>query len=218
MKPLLVAALSATALLVGCAAKQPQLTRSEYLKVTQRTYEGKSAEEVLNAAEKLFRLADGDDFKFFHDDDSMSASRSWIVYVVLAAAMGTDTWTVRTKEIPGGVRVSAALNTSAGSVLPMPTTGGDMSAGTTPGMGGNVPGTAIYDVFWARMDYLLGLSDQWMTCEESNRRVSTGAVWGPNDALCNGFNVKDDLPCRARWKDRKAQAELNLQRRLTPRP
>ncbi|MFJ0446581.1 hypothetical protein WLU10_24370, partial [Bordetella bronchiseptica] len=82
MKPLFVAALCATVLLVGCAAKQPQLTRSEYLKVTQRTYEGKSAEEVLNAAEKLFRLADGDDFKFFHDDDSMSASRSWIVYVV----------------------------------------------------------------------------------------------------------------------------------------
>ncbi|MGY6273487.1 hypothetical protein ACXIUT_27785 [Achromobacter denitrificans] len=194
MKPLLVAVLSATALLAGCATKQPQMSRDEYLKTTQRTYEGKSADDVLNAAEKLFRLADGDDFTFFHDDNSMGATRRWSVYLVLAATMGTDTWTVRVKDLPGAIRVSAALNTSAGSILPMPTTGGDMSAGTTPGMGGNVPGTAIYDVFWARMDYLLGKSDQWMTCEESNRRVSTGAVWGSNEALCNGFNVKDDLP------------------------
>lgn len=194
MRALPIAVLSAIVLLAGCATKQPQLTRAEYLKVTQRTYEGKSADDVFNAAEKLLRLADGDDFRFFHDDSSMSATRSWSVYLILAATMGTDTWTVRAKEMEGSVRVSAALNTSAGSVLPMPTTGGDMSAGSTPGMGGNVPGTAIYDVFWARMDYLLGKSDKWMTCDESNHRVSMGAVWGPNEALCNGFNVKDDLP------------------------
>ncbi len=194
MKLLLVAAVSAAALLAGCAAKQPQLTREEYLKVTQRTYAGKSADDVFIAAEKLLRLADGDDFRFFHDDNSMIATRSWSIYLVLAATMGTDAWTIRAKDQEGSVRVSAALNTSSGSVLPMPTTGSDMSAGTTPGMGGNVPGTAIYDVFWARMDYLLGLSDKWMTCEESNRRISVGAVWGSNEALCNGFNVKDDLP------------------------
>lgn len=195
MKPLLVAAVSAAALLVGCAAPHPQLTRDEYLKITQRTYEGASANEVFSAAEKLLRLADGDDFRFFHDDYSMSATRSWSIYLVLAATMGTDTWNIRAKDLEGGsVRVSAAINTSSGSVLPMPTTGGDMSAGSTPGMGGNVPGTAIYDVFWARMDYLLGKSEKWMTCEESDRRISTGAVWGPNEALCNSFNVKDNLP------------------------
>ncbi|AEC22239.1 hypothetical protein PT7_P003 (plasmid) [Pusillimonas sp. T7-7] len=61
-------------------------------------------------------------------------------------------------------------------------------------MAGNVPGTAIYDVFWARMDYLLGKNDKWMTCEEANSRVKAAITWGPNEALCNSFNMKDAAP------------------------
>lgn len=189
-----VMALFVLALLVGCAAKQPQMTRGEYLQTTQRHYENKTPEDVYAAAEKLFTLADGDDFKFFHAEDSMTASRQWSVYVILAATMGSDTWQVRARPADGGVSVSASLNTSAGGILPMPTTGGDMTAGGMPSMAGNVPGTAIYDVFWARMDYLLGKTDKWMTCEEANARIKAGTTWGPNDALCNSFNMKDAAP------------------------
>lgn len=192
LKQISVVAIAAA--LVGCAAQPPKMTRSEYLQVTQRTYDGKTPDDVYLAAEKLFTLADGDDFKFFHTEESMVATRPWLVYVVLAATMGTDTWTIRARQIDGATKVSAALSTSMGSVLPVPTTGGDMSAGTMPSMAGNVPGTAIYDVFWARMDYLLGKTDHWMTCEDANAKVKSEAVWGDNSALCNGFNVKDNAP------------------------
>ncbi len=191
MKRLFVAAI--LIVLAGCAT-QRQMTRDEYLQTTQRIYQGASPEEVFSAAEKLFVLADGDDFRFFHDDNSITASRTWLVYLVLAAAVGTDTWHVRAMPIDGGVKVSAALTTTSGSVLPMPTTGGDMTAGGMPSMGGNVSGTAIYDVFWARMDYLMGKSDTWMTCDDANERMRSGATWGTNEALCNGFNVKDETP------------------------
>lgn len=182
------------AALVGCAVKQPQMSREEFLRLTQRTYEGKTPEDVYSAAEKLFRLADGDDFRFFHTEDSLVATRSWLVYIVIGGAAGTDTWTVRARPVEGGTKVAVALNTSMGSVLPMPTTGGDMAAGSLPAMAGNVTGSAIYDIFWARMDYLLGKSDKWMTCEESNARARAGIVWGSNEALCNSFNVKDQPP------------------------
>lgn len=185
---------AAIAVLAGCATKQPQMTRAEYLLTTQRTYEGATPDDVFEAAQTLFTLADGDDFRFFHDDRSMTASRPWLVYLVLAAAMGTDTWNVRAEPIDGGVKVSTALTTTSGSVLPMPTTGGDMTAGGMPGMGGNVTGTAIYDVFWARMDFLMGKRDAWMTCDEANARVKSGATWGANEALCNSFNLEDKSP------------------------
>lgn len=181
-------------MLAGCAVQQPHMTRDEYLQVTQRTYEGKTPDDIYRAAEKLFILSDGQDFQFFHTEDSMVASRHWTVYVVLAAAMGVDTWTVRARKVDSGTKVSAALNRSAGGILPMPTTGGDMTAGGMPSMAGNVAGTAIYDIFWSRMDYLLGKTDRWMTCKDADARVQSKATWGNNEALCNSFNVKDAAP------------------------
>lgn len=191
-KSLCVFALALT--LVGCAAKQPQMTRDEYLKTTQREYLNTTPDEVFRAAEKLFVLADGDDFSFHYTDDSMSASRNWSVYLVLAAAMGTDIWHIRTKDEGNSTKVSAMVTTSSSPVAPMVTAGGDWTATGLPGGGSIVPGTAIYDVFWARMDYLLGKSDKWMSCEESNARVAQKIVWGTNEALCNGFNMKDERP------------------------
>ena len=184
----------AAILLAGCAAPQPHMTRAEYLQVTQRTYEGKTPDDVYLAAEKLFTMADGDDFKFFHTEEAMVATRPWLIYLVLAASSGVDTWTIRAREVDGATKVSAALNTSMSSIVPVPTTGGDMSAGTMPSMAGNVPGTAIYDVFWARMDYLLGKTDHWMTCKEADARVKSKVTWGSNEALCNSVNLKDELP------------------------
>lgn len=182
------------AAVAGCAVKQPQMTRDEYLQTTQRTYEARTPDDIFRAAEKLFRLADGDDFAFHHTDDSMTATRPWLVYLVLAASSGTDTWVVRTQQEGDATKVSALVSTVAGSILPMPTTGGDFTAGGLPAGGNLVAGTAIYDVFWARMDYLLGLGNDWMTCDEADARVRDGTAWGNNEALCNGFNMKDDLP------------------------
>ena len=42
----------------------PQMTRVQYLEMTQRTYEGKTPDDVFAAAERLFRLTGGDDFQF----------------------------------------------------------------------------------------------------------------------------------------------------------
>lgn len=195
-----ILAVACTALLAGCAAQRPQMTRAQYLEVIQRTYENKTPDDVYAAAERLFTLADGDDFQFFHTEDSMVASRRWMVYVVFAASVGMDTWTVRARQDGTATKVSVAINTAIGNITPMPTTGGDMTVGSMPTMAGNVPGTAIYDVFWSRMDYLLGRVDKWMTCEEADHRQKFGPTWGDISALCNGFNLKDELPEELRKK------------------
>lgn len=178
----------------GCAIKHPQMTRDEYLQTTQREYSDKTPDDIFRATEKLFTLADGDDFTFHYTDDTMTATRPWSVYLVLAAAMGTDTWLIRTKRTDSGTKVSALVSTSSGTIAPMATTGGDWAAAGLPGGGNVVAGTAIYDVFWSRMDYLLGISKKWMTCKEADLRVKTKKVWGSNEALCNSFNMKDAAP------------------------
>ena len=183
-------------MLAGCATQHPELTRQEYLALVNRSYEGVGTEEVLAAAEKLFRLADPDDVKFQHFENGFRMYRRWMIYAVLAVSMGTDIWDVRVVPAERGVRMTVYLSGTGGAVTgaPVMTSGGGTSitALTTPAAGGvPVNSTAIYDLFWARLDYLLGRRDGWMTCQEASARVRTGITYGPMDALCSV--TTDDL-------------------------
>lgn len=181
-------------LLSGCAAPPPQMSREEWLAMAQRDYAGVTKDQALSAAEKLLRLADGDDFQITHTEEGISATRNWLAYLVIAAASGTDFWAIKATSIKDGVRVSMQVNTQSQAVTPMATSGSNWTATTMPMSGSPVTGTAIYDVFWSRLDYLLGKTTQWMTCEAADERVRQKITWGNNEALCNGFNMKDEHP------------------------
>lgn len=177
----------------GCA-KQPQMSREEWISVTTHEYKGVSVNDSLIATEKLLRLADGDDFKVVHMEKGLYATRPWLVYLVFAAAMGTDYWKVTATEIDGGVKMTMYANVSASAVTPMPTTGGDLTASSMPMAGSPVMGPALYDLFWSRLDYLLGKGEQWTTCEDIYKKVRDKELWGDVAPLCNGFNVADKMP------------------------
>lgn len=179
--------------LSGCAAPPKQLTRDEWLNATTRTYSGVSKEQALAASEKLLRLADGDDFDIRHTESGINATRAWIAYAVIVGVNGTDYWDIRTDEIGDGVKVSVQVSTQTQSTGPMQMGSTWMPVNsTTPGT--PAYGVAIYDVFFSRLDYLLGKSGKWMTCKAADERVKSGATWGNNEALCNSFNITDSLP------------------------
>ena len=94
------AAIVCVALLSACAAP-PQLTREEYFAATTRVYEGVTPEEVFKAAERLMRLADGDDFLITHYREGMRAARPRSAFLVIAAANGVDHGDVRATHVPG---------------------------------------------------------------------------------------------------------------------
>ena len=187
-------ALGAVLLTSGCATKHPPMTRAEYLAMTSRSYEGVTPAEVFAATEQLFLLADPDDVQFTHGPDEIRVTRPWTVYLVLSAARGTDYWRIQATAEGGTTTVFAAANQESNVIVAAPTAQGDVYAGTVPMGGAPIAGTAIYDVFWDRLDYLLGKRAAWTTCAESNRRQRAGEVWGDNSALCNGFNVANLLP------------------------
>lgn len=178
----------------SCVTPRPQLTREQWLALTSRSFFGLTKDQVIGAAERVFRLADGDDFTIVHMEDGIYAVRKWSFYFILTAGFGADYWLVKVTPTPYGAKATVQVSTEAGSITPIGTTSGAWTATTVPMAGQPINGSAIYDVFWARMFYLLGKRPDWMTCEMANSRVSQGAAWGDNSALCNSLNMKDETP------------------------
>ena len=124
------------------------------------------------------------------------ATRNWTVYFVLGFVTGTDNWIFKARPVEGGTAVTFAVG-SVAQPAPAKQTPRRADDPRPKVMGATHEGTAIYDLVWARMAYLLGQRGDWMSCAESEARVASGVVWGETVALCNSFNVKDGVPERA---------------------
>lgn len=184
----------------------PKLSPEEYNLVTNRMYKDVTQEQVLKAAEELFRLADGDDFKFLYSNELSSSSekveakRKWMLYYVLGMEHGVDFWTLTANSTETGVHASVrtsrhrTYNGHLSVPLSEPNIDYEPISGNKWAGGETIEGTAIYELFWARMDYLLGKRQDWMTCEFSDDRIKQNIVWGDNDLLCNILNIKDHTP------------------------
>lgn len=147
-----------TAALLTACASPPQLTREQWLAETTRTYPGHTPAEILDAAREVFIEADGtDDFSFaYPDEHTMQARRTWFIYAVLAFSSGEDDWTVT--ALPHGNETLARVNLVALPVVREP---------------------QMYRLFWARLDYHLGLRAEWPPCSDYP------TIWvGSKEALC----------------------------------
>ena len=192
MKKSMITVFVVTAFLTGCAS-QPMdaMTRDEWNAETKRVYSDIGEDKILEAAEQLFVLWDGDDFSFSHGESELNASRTWSLFALVSYVDGTDHWRVTTKKIADQkveVRVSlAAANSSSSMVIggAAPFMGPAISTGT------NVDTPYIYRLFWSRLDFLLGKSNDWYSCDKWKKfagvdRIALGTP-------CNPL-AKDDNP------------------------
>ena len=190
-----------TALLVlttaGCTfTPPPQWSREETEKITQRTYSGISNKDVLQAAEKIFSLADKDDFKFAHLPNRLVADRSVFIYAIIAAVSGSYRWIVEANETNNEVAVITHVyaNLDGHSAGIAPTTGGNFSVfpiQTASSNGTFLQQEAVYDLFWRRMEYILFNKGEWLTCKEMSELTDTSPL-GSLEALC--INARDETP------------------------
>lgn len=188
MKRLLLLALP-TLVLAGCATVPTPQTRDEWMAIHSRTYPGKTPEEVTAAAEKVLKLADHD-FRFDYPPGQLIATRPWLVYAVIAAAMGTDYWKVETTPVQGGTKAVVQISRAAGMVTPSPTAYGDVSV-----MSSSMPGQPIqfappYEVFWHRVEHQLGLRQDWLSCDDYKHAKRSKAGL---EVLCS-VNTDDKPP------------------------
>ncbi len=180
MKTFLVGALVVVIGLWGCATK-PKISEEEMKAATTRTYEGVSSKQVIQASEKLFKMVDEKRFKFKRSNNHLMASRSGELFTNIGKAYVTGIWTVKTQETAKSTAVTIdafwkreALSTGKTEPIKRP------------------EGTAVYSLFFNRLDNLLGKSNEWMTCEGMQKAIKQGEASGDIRMLC--FRSEDKLP------------------------
>lgn len=176
----------------GCAPKQP--TRDEILALKvetdahrTRTYQ-ESPGAVLAAAEKVLMRSD-DDYRIMpgQTDNVYRAKRTWMMFMLFSNAIGEDHWEVTAKEADNGeTSVSTKWWTgpfSAGLIPMQISSGGDATNyGLLP---------PLYDLFYERLDYMLGKRKDWPTCKDAEKRLkSIGKSTDELNPLCQFANVE----------------------------
>jgi len=228
-------------LIVGCAPKSVPIqeeTMNEcdrLVKMTERVYFGKDAEEVLAAATQLFQLTGGG-YTVTRTADGLTAHRAWppVAPTQGTSPDGTDTWQLVAKEVTlciGG-RTAGFIEhvegdpnwevrgrsddcgaTARGLKLSVYHIPEIYSQGLIPTECFSAPvfkpsvsrfttSPAVYDLFFLRMDYLLGKSGQWPSCASYSEYIRNNIYYrdqfnvvnfqGHLDALCT--QVQDKAP------------------------
>lgn len=159
--------------LSSCFPNQgPSTYEPASVKAHTRDYPGITAEQALAASEKIFQLADGRDMNITRGSSVLAVKRSLDSLVYKSS---WERWKVETQEKDGStyVTVSAEFDKEGSKVYPR--------------------GIGAYHLFFARLDYMLGASKNWMTCNQYEARLLRDPTWGHDDRfLC--ANAKDKVP------------------------
>jgi hypothetical protein len=166
-----ILAILVVATLSGCAAPK-QYTQEEWGKYSTRFYKDKTPDQIIDAATKLFTLSDPDDYGFNRFENSLEATRKQ--YNLLSVSH--DKWTLKTYPKDNGTKAIIGFIWMAGTYP-----SGTQDEGT-------------YQLFWARMDYLLGLSQDWITCDEYYELSDKNLMGKAGIGLCFGKLMDDNSP------------------------
>ncbi|MBT2151377.1 hypothetical protein KKI34_05975 [Pseudoalteromonas tetraodonis] len=182
-------------LLAGCASQRPDLSLEEW---KLREYKNHNKEEVIAAAREVIRLSDPSDVNFENTRDGFNATRTSLGYYVVANEIDAYAFNFVAQEKDGVTRTRLEIEeTEINQSL--------LTLGLPVGKNGKPDHPYVYDLFYARMAYLLGDKDEWHRCDDAVSRVS--ARYGlPNDArklgmasICGKFS-DDNIPNSASKK------------------
>ena len=151
----------------GCA--QQTMTKQETLNATTRTYKNVVPETILRAASDLFFLANDRAFQTTRTPDRFIAQRA---YGLMNIVKAQDTWTVQTRAYAEGTIAVLDVKSEETWLIAIRTN--------------QIPeGPAVYEQFWNRMDYLLGQSPGWMSCQNLTYEYLEDRTWGDTWWLCD---------------------------------
>lgn len=177
-----------TLFLAACASQDIELSRDDQIRMAQRSYQNKTPEQVIKAAEIVLRQADPPDFTFFHTPSGFTAYRKWFETLLVASASGTDIWDFRASYEPAKKTTIAtvAIGGVASAVSHIAPNG---SNGWGPSAPNPEMKPAVYSIFWARVEYVLGLRDEWISCAKAAVDPEYSRIPGDRLKLCSTFNM-----------------------------
>lgn len=193
-------------MLSACSQKRPNLTREQWIDMTSHTFKNTTVNEVLKTGEKVLQLSDPDDIKIYHLQNKLVGSRKYLVYMVIAADMGSYNFDLSAIQKGPDVETQLLIGHSNQPILPAIT--------YTPGNQGNgIGGTAApgvanvgnpmdwreqYDLFFSRIDALL-YNKPWIICDEIRENKPVTAV----ESLC--YLADDRIPDGVKLSVKSAQ-------------
>lgn len=194
--------------IVGSAcAPSVQMTREEQLQLlkshaqaAEQVYKGTPASKIADSVVKVLTLMDPPDVRFVHYDNRIVMTRFYTAFMGFGSVNGFDIWAVYFDNLPDSsvkvtVRVIGVQSFGIfASIPPVP----------------HVPPTPIEytdlseaesKLFFSRLDYMLGLSSEWIPCGKAREFAKTNGYrvrneFGPFPRVCgdNWFGIEDRKP------------------------
>ncbi len=144
----------------SCATKNVKVENADYKK---RVYEGVSKDAILEAAKKIFIFAG--DRKFLIDSyrSSMTAIKVKVNAYPMYAYTSKDIWTLSVEQKDNRSKTKLEIKRIIDFDEKNPA----------------YFKKDLYDFFYSRLDYLLGIKTKWYTCEEYS------TIFNHNQTLCD---------------------------------
>lgn len=166
--------------MTGCSPKQlsPEeaaAERERQLKMVERVYPDKSPEEVIKAADRVFRLAD-DDYVLSHSPNGFTANRRYVIYLIITAGFGDDSWSVTAQPQGSGTKVTALHSAVGGSMTPLVSGGGAVAPMQSQTANLITTQPAPYQLFFSRLEHLLYNKGEWLTCKKAKKIFTEGSL------------------------------------------
>lgn len=162
----------ASLVMIGCMHR-PGLTLeqldsqiAENKKSATRLYKGKSIDQVRTASRNVLYLLDPPDMQFDVPDNELLATRFSTFYAVFSVGYGRDWYSVTMKKTPDGVESKFGLADQMNA--------GPFPSFIQPSFRSNIPvsahdNPADFKLFHDRVEYILGISSIWPTCEQAKK-------------------------------------------------
>lgn len=152
--------------LTGCTMPKPDMSLEEFEAASTRNYTGVTKKQIISAIEKIFNLADYKDFQISYTTNGIKGIR----WETLFPNNYYYHWDVSCNETENGILVSTDINTEIYPYTPRPSATRD-----------------VLNLFYSRLDFLLGKTNHWPSCSEYLSREQKKQV----EALCSNADDKN---------------------------
>lgn len=132
-------------------------------------YSGKSKQEIIQAAKEAIRLIDPKKVKITDTPDGFNAEREKISYYVIETGHDLFKFKFIAKESNNTIQtqldIEETIFRASLKTLGVPVTST-----------GSPANRYVYDLFYSRVDYLLGKNEKWFSCKDTINRLPAGLM------------------------------------------
>jgi hypothetical protein len=174
--------------LSACARPERTTSHADWMREATRVWPGETKARVIAAAEAVVKQSDPRDIQVEYSRQGFVARRKFFIYAVLATVSGEDRWTFHASENSEGASASVRIIQR----------GTAQSGRFNERFRENEAYVGSFRLFYARIDYMLGKRQDWITCSDAVAKLGLPAEAPGLNALCTITHQGADEPAPAK--------------------